>query len=85
VIATAKTVLWTGLMGVFEFEAFASGTKGVMVAVVVATGGGANTIIGHCNLLQEVWDCRQGHLCQHGWRCKPRAPGRKDVAALTDA
>ncbi|CAI5716133.1 unnamed protein product [Hyaloperonospora brassicae] len=45
-IATAKTVVWNGPMGVFEFDAFANGTKSVMDAVVHATEAGATTIIG---------------------------------------
>lgn len=42
----AKTVVWNGPMGVFEFDAFAQGTKTVMDAVVKATTLGATTIIG---------------------------------------
>ncbi|GAB9469785.1 hypothetical protein Gpo141_00007052 [Globisporangium polare] len=45
-ILKAKTVVWNGPMGVFEFDAFASGTKTVMDAVVKATTTGATTIIG---------------------------------------
>ncbi|KAE8908313.1 Phosphoglycerate kinase 1 [Phytophthora fragariae] len=45
-VAKAKTVVWNGPMGVFEFEAFAHGTKAVMDAVVEATEAGATTIIG---------------------------------------
>lgn len=32
-IATSKTVVWNGPMGVFEFEAFAAGTKAVAQAI----------------------------------------------------
>jgi phosphoglycerate kinase len=45
VIASAKTILWNGPMGVFEWDAFAGGTKGVAQAVAranafsVACGG----------------------------------------------
>jgi len=42
----AKTVVWNGPMGVFEFPAFENGTKQVMNAVVEATKLGAITIIG---------------------------------------
>jgi phosphoglycerate kinase len=42
----AKQILWNGPCGVFEFEAFAKGTKAVMDAVVEATGKGAISIIG---------------------------------------
>ncbi|KAF1326484.1 Phosphoglycerate kinase 1, partial [Globisporangium splendens] len=45
-ILAAKTVVWNGPMGVFEFDAFANGTKTVMDAVVKATTTGATTIIG---------------------------------------
>ncbi|CEG42350.1 phosphoglycerate kinase 1 [Plasmopara halstedii] len=45
-VAKAKTVVWNGPMGVFEFDNFADGTKAVMDAVVSATESGATTIIG---------------------------------------
>lgn len=43
-IAKAKTVIWNGPMGVFEFEKFAVGTKAV--AQALADNAGAVTIIG---------------------------------------
>lgn len=47
VVKQAKTVVWNGPMGVFEFPAFENGTKSVMDAIVAATEeGGAVTIIG---------------------------------------
>lgn len=42
----AKTVLWNGPMGVFEFPAFANGTTAVAKALAGLTGEGAITIIG---------------------------------------
>lgn len=45
-VLRAKTVVWNGPMGVFEWPAFEAGTKAVMDAVVEATGKGATTIIG---------------------------------------
>lgn len=45
-IKRSKTIVWNGPVGVFEFEAFASGTKAVAAAVVEATAAGATTIIG---------------------------------------
>jgi phosphoglycerate kinase len=42
-IATAKTVVWNGPMGVFEIDAFAAGTNAVAHAVADVTG---TTIIG---------------------------------------
>ncbi|XP_052796682.1 probable phosphoglycerate kinase [Mya arenaria] len=46
VVLEAKTIVWNGPSGVFEFEKFAKGTKAVMDAVVMATEKGAATIIG---------------------------------------
>lgn len=46
VVLASKTVIWNGPMGVFEWEKFAKGTKGVMDAVVEATSAGSVTIIG---------------------------------------
>ena len=37
-IADAKTIVWNGPMGVFEFEAFASGTRAVAQAMIDADG-----------------------------------------------
>ncbi|WP_277050666.1 phosphoglycerate kinase [Ruania albidiflava] len=45
-ILDAKTVVWNGPMGVFEFDAFAGGTKAVAQALVDATSRGAFTIVG---------------------------------------
>ena len=42
----AKTVIWTGPMGVFEFDAFAKGTEAVARAVAQATKEGAVSIVG---------------------------------------
>lgn len=42
----AKTVVWNGPMGVFEFDAFANGTLAVAQAVAKATEQGAISIVG---------------------------------------
>ena len=42
----AKTVVWNGPMGVFEFDAFAKGTLAVAEAVAKATDEGAISIVG---------------------------------------
>ena len=45
-LSNAKTVFWNGPMGVFEFPAFAAGTKGVAEAVIAATAKGAFSVVG---------------------------------------
>src|SRR5699024_9243199 len=45
-IAGARTVVWNGPMGVFEFDAFAAGTKAVATGLTEATAAGAFTIVG---------------------------------------
>ena len=45
-LGSAKTVFWNGPMGVFEFENFAAGTKGVAEAIIEATGKGAFSVVG---------------------------------------
>jgi len=46
VIAGAKTIIWNGPPGVFEFEKFSSGTKTMAAAVAKATDAGATTLVG---------------------------------------
>ncbi|MEI6339493.1 MAG: phosphoglycerate kinase [Verrucomicrobiota bacterium] len=46
VIARAKTIVWNGPSGVFEFEKFAAGTKAVAEAVASATANGATSVVG---------------------------------------
>ncbi|KAH8751919.1 phosphoglycerate kinase [Diaporthe sp. PMI_573] len=45
-IAEAKTILWNGPAGVFEFEKFASGTKATLDAAVEGAQSGKIVIIG---------------------------------------
>jgi phosphoglycerate kinase len=45
-IASAKTVLWNGPMGVFETPPFDNGTRAIAKAMATATGEGAVTIVG---------------------------------------
>jgi len=46
VIASAKTIVWNGPCGVFEFDLFAEGTKAMAQAVADATTAGSITIVG---------------------------------------
>jgi phosphoglycerate kinase len=45
-IASAKTVLWNGPMGVFETPPFDKGTRAIADAMAKATAQGATTIVG---------------------------------------
>jgi phosphoglycerate kinase len=46
VLSTAKTIIWNGPMGVFEFEHYAEGTKRVAQAIADSTENGAFSLIG---------------------------------------
>lgn len=45
-ILSAKSIVWNGPVGVFEFEAFSHGTEAVAHLVAEATGKGAVTVVG---------------------------------------
>ena len=46
ILQKAKTVVWNGPMGVFEWAPFATGTQQVGKAIARATAAGATTIVG---------------------------------------
>ncbi|MAZ96599.1 MAG: phosphoglycerate kinase [Flavobacteriales bacterium] len=46
VLSSAKTIIWNGPMGVFEFENYAEGTKRVAQAIADSTADGAFSLIG---------------------------------------
>lgn len=46
VIEDAKTILWNGPAGVFEFDNFAAGSRAIAEAIVAATKKGAFSLVG---------------------------------------
>lgn len=46
VIKNAKTILWNGPAGVFEFDNFAAGSRAIADAIVEATKNGAFSLVG---------------------------------------
>ncbi len=46
VILPAKTILWNGPAGVFEFDKFTAGSKAIAEAIVEATENGAFSLVG---------------------------------------
>ncbi|XP_065828903.1 phosphoglycerate kinase 1-like [Oscarella lobularis] len=91
VVARAKTIVWNGPMGVFEFEKFGGGTKAVMDAVVSATAKGVTTIIGGgdtatCAAKYGTED-KVGHVSTGGGASLELLEGKTlpGVAALSDA
>ena len=45
-IKNAKTILWNGPAGVFEFDNFAKGSRAIAEAIVEATKNGAFSLVG---------------------------------------
>ena len=62
VIALSKTILWNGPLGVFEFEAFAEGTKRLGVAIAASTKSGAYSLVGGGD---SVAAAKQLHIAEH--------------------
>lgn len=90
VIASAKTIVWNGPMGVFEMPSFAHGTVAVAHALADATRGGAVTVIGGGDsaaaVVQAGLEHRVSHVSTGGGASLELLEGRilPGVAALTD-
>src|SRR5229473_2005417 len=61
-IASAKTIVWNGPMGVFEMPAFAKGTLEIAKAVAAATSAGAISIVGGGDSVAAI---RQSGVAEH--------------------
>jgi len=90
VIKQAKTIVWNGPVGVFEFPVFAAGTRAVGEAVVAATQAGATTIIGGGDTATAAEDFgiadKVSHVSTGGGASLELLEGKNlpGVAALTD-
>ena len=87
---SAKTIVWNGPMGVFEFPAFAKGTVAVARAIAEATSTGATSIIGGGDSVAAVHEAgvadKISHISTGGGASLEFLSGRKlpGVEALTD-
>ena len=90
-IATAKTVLWNGPMGVFEKPPFDAGTTAVARAMADVTAKGATTIVGGGDSAAAVEEAglsaRMSHVSTGGGASLEFLEGQTlpGVAALDDA
>ena len=64
-IATAKSIVWNGPVGVFEFESFSKGTAAVAQLVADATGRGAMTVVGGGDSVAAVNKCNLADKMSH--------------------
>jgi phosphoglycerate kinase len=89
-IASAKTIVWNGPMGVFEMPAFAKGTLEIAKAVAAATTAGATSIIGGGDSVAAVHQSgvadKISHISTGGGASLEFLGGRKlpGVEALTN-
>jgi phosphoglycerate kinase len=89
-IASAKTIVWNGPMGVFEMPSFAQGTVEVAKAIAAATSRGATSIIGGGDSVAAVQQTgladKVSHISTGGGASLEFLAGKKlpGVEALSD-
>jgi len=90
VIARARTILWNGPLGVFEYPSFEAGTREAMEAVVKATEGGASSIVGggETAVAAKMWktESKLSHVSTGGGASLELLEGKvlPGVSALSD-
>ncbi len=90
-LSDAKTVIWNGPMGVFEFEKFATGTNAIAASLAQLTPQGAITIIGGGDSVAAVEQCglaeQMSHISTGGGASLELLEGKElpGIVALNDA
>jgi phosphoglycerate kinase len=90
-LADAKSVVWNGPMGVFEFEKFAVGTNAIAQTLAELTPKGCITIIGGGDSVAAVEQCglaeQMSHISTGGGASLELLEGKElpGIVALNDA
>lgn len=90
-LSQAKTIVWNGPLGVFEWDAFAVGTNKVAKALAARTADGATTIVGGGDCVAAIEKAgvanQISHISTGGGASLELLEGKElpGIAALDDA